>query len=65
MQNTECFLGSCSFHPSGSLFELILKDLQEQSSSFLPDNSTVSIFLAEARVVLDVYQWLCCNSIKG
>lgn len=65
MQNTEGFLGGHSFLPSACLFELILKDLQEQSSSFLPDNSTVSIFLTEARVVLDVYQWLCCNSVKG
>lgn len=59
------FWGGHSFLPNRSLFELILEDLQEQSSSFLPDNSTVSIFLTEARVVLVVYQWLCRNSVKG
>lgn len=54
-----------SFLPSKSLFELILEDLQEESSRFSPHNSTVSICLTEAGVALDVYQWLCCNSVKG
>lgn len=56
--------GGLSFLPSGSLFELILEDLQE-SSRFLPHNSTDSICLTEAGVALDVYQWLGCNSVKG
>lgn len=54
--------GGLSFLPSG--FELILEDLQE-SSRFLPHNSTDSICLTEAGVALDVYQWLGCNSFKG
>lgn len=57
--------GGHSFPPSVSLSELILEDLQEESSRFLPHNSTVSICLTEAGVALDVYQWFCCNSVKG
>lgn len=66
MRNTYVFFngGRNSSLSSGSLFELILEDLQK-SSRFFPHNSTVSICLTEAGVALDVYQWLCCNSVKG
>lgn len=37
--------GGHSFLPSGWLLELTLKDLQEQSSSFLPGNSVLVLFL--------------------
>lgn len=67
MRNTYVFFngGRNSFLPSGSQFELILEDLQEESLRFFPHNCTVSICLSEAGVALDVYQWLCCNSVKG
>lgn len=54
MQNTEGwgFFGGAgagssghSFLPSGCLLELILKDLQEQSSDFLPGHSVLVLFL--------------------
>lgn len=70
-RNIECktqkffYGGRHSFLPSGSQFELVLEDLQEESPRFFPHNSTVSICLTEAGVALDVYQWLCCNSVKG